>query len=236
MDEILKQLGASNLESALQNFLHNIEPTSTECSLILELIQQNAPVLEDVLHAPLISCPVTKVPIAAACHLTQCRFHAKSVHSANCLLVHCAQQADDKIDLQNQWRLLDIPLRTLKRNYINAVLKIQAITFREWAEAKSLPLFHFYPTTKVCCVCESFIEDQPHHIQYGMAWCSIDCMAELSPLQAYLEKTFGLSFKQLKEWIPKCFYTIVRDKKTNKVIRIDYSIAERILKPLIKVL
>jgi hypothetical protein len=200
---ILKQLNQPTVDAACIAYLKNSNPTITENGLVSELL--NTQQTTNINRKSSVICPVIGVYVASSCQLKSCRYHIYNPYSANCLLVHVDRQKYESIDLDSQQYFYSVSKLKLKQLLASAILKIRSTYFRDWAYTENIPTYELFETTKVCCVCESTIFDQPYCVKYGQAWCSYECLEELHQNKVKLEKAFGVKYADLKTYLSKCF-------------------------------
>jgi len=151
-------------------------------------------------------CPTIREIIAVPCSLEKCRFHIDYPWAANCLLAYLHQQEIESLSADEIAYLYQFPVDHIKAviDQSIAALRYNALDIQARQEDSLRPRFKYFPTTKVCCVCESEIDqEQPKGLRIdsiGAAYCSKECREEKAPKLVELEASKGLPIEKILDW------------------------------------
>lgn len=163
---------------------------------------------KDVFGAPLhtpnvFSCNILKMVIKAPCKLEQCPWWLQNAAAMNCLKHYLTARGEDNVTPEEYAWLYKIPYDTVKGIYTVNIVSLQRNKFQKRLEADVG--WRYVPSTKICCVCESALVDQPYHIEGGQAWCSDICLCTKEPWIVKVEGIFEASIATVMQRIIKTF-------------------------------
>lgn len=160
----------------------------------------------DVRLATGFCCSVTGTTLRTACQLQACRYHIDYEWSANCLLAYMHQQKVDALSIDEVSFLYRIPSERVKQKIDEATTRLRSGALDQQREDDDslTRKFRYLPGTRLCCVCESLIDDEsvPRSLQVDRigAYCSKDCRDEKPPRIVELEAEKGLPIERILEW------------------------------------
>jgi hypothetical protein len=160
------------------------------------------------------SCPLLHVAIATPCGLHNCRYHVDYHWSGNCLLIYSQQQGVDKLTVDEISYLYRRPVDEVKKLLDDGIAKLRgtAIDSASITQESLARRFNYLLTSRICCVCESTLEDEPSRglriEAIGAAYCSKDCRDAKPPRLVELEVEKGLPIERILEWTFRRYQTL----------------------------
>jgi hypothetical protein len=159
-------------------------------------------------------CPVIHETIHRPCSLEHCAHHIDYPWAANCLLAYAHQQNVESLSTEEIAYLYQMPIVYVKNLLSEAMIALRSGTIDQKATegGKFEPQFSYFITDRVCCVCESALEEEiPRSLRIetlGAVYCSRECRDEKHPLLITLEVQKGLPVAQILEWTFKRFRSL----------------------------
>lgn len=156
--------------------------------------------------SPSFHCPIFDASLVTPCRLSSCRFYVDYSWSNNCMLSYMHNQKTHSLSLEEISFLYQIPIDDVRADYKSGLQKLRSeALFDESTSDDSLRRsFNFFPTKKICCVCESRIDgsvSQSLVIQsIGLAYCSRECKQEKPVRLVEIEHEYGLDIASVLEW------------------------------------
>jgi len=151
-------------------------------------------------------CPTLREVISIPCALEKCRFHIDYPWAANCLLAYLHQQEVESLSADEIAYLYQFPVDHIK-NVIDqsiAALRYNALDVQARQEESLKRRFRQFPTQRVCCVCESEIDEElPKALRIDSipaGYCSKECREEKPPRLVELEVEKGLPIEKILDW------------------------------------
>lgn len=151
-------------------------------------------------------CSVTATTLRACCQLRACRYHVDYEWSANCLLAYMHQQRVESLSVDEIAFLYRVPPEIVKQKLDAATvaLRSQALDIQAARGEEMGRQFRYLLGTRLCLVCESFLDDEPvpRNLQVDSvgAYCSKECREEKPPRIIELEVAKGLPIEQILDW------------------------------------
>jgi hypothetical protein len=130
-------------------------------------------------------CPCLNTYINVDCSLTGCRYFIDYTWSNNCVLSFILNQERSTLTTEEVSFLYKIPVNKVKSTYLDAITAIKRKVLNDSINA---PRFVYYPSDRVCCVCECNIKKHldrinqialPSHLvdcDIGIVYCSDECL------------------------------------------------------------
>lgn len=129
-------------------------------------------------------CPTTEEKVLVPCNLSSCKFHVPYTWANNCLLGYMLQQSKQSLSFEEVAFLYRMPVRNVQELFQVAIKSIQR---KFLADTLDVPRYVYFPTRKLCCVCECRIDKYlartgqlvlPGNLvdeELGLVYCSPDC-------------------------------------------------------------
>lgn len=142
----------------------------------------------------------------AECRLEACRYHVDYEWSANCLLAYMHQQRVDSLSPDEISFLYRLPVQHVKQSIEQAsqLLRSRALDVQAEHDDYLAPQFRYYSCDRLCCVCESTVDEPaPRNLQVeklGLVYCSKECRDEKPPRIIELEADKGLPIERILKW------------------------------------
>lgn len=159
-------------------------------------------------------CPILKEEIVTPCDLAKCSYHLDYPWGANCLLAYTHQQDIEALSPEEIAYLYHFPIDQVKKLLSNAItaLRSNAIDQQVVNELSIDSQFSYFITDRVCCVCESTLEEEvPKSLQIeaiGAVYCSKECKNQMHPLLIKLEVTKGIPITKILDWTFRRYKTL----------------------------
>jgi len=115
----------------------------------------------------------------------------------------------DKLSCDEISYLKNIPIQTVHQTLEESLQKLRTYaleTIRE-ENPEYTKIFDYVKTNRVCCVCESIIQEIPIRVygSVGLYYCSIECQEEQPPDIIVLQQRFGLPIEKILRWVITSF-------------------------------
>lgn len=149
------------------------------------------------------SCNILNMVIKAPCKLDGCPWRLQNAAAMNCLKHYLTTRGEDNVTPEEFSWLYKIPYDTVKGLYTTNIVQLQRVKFQKKLESDVR--WRYVASTKLCCVCESLITDQPHHVEGGQAWCSDICLYRKEPWVVRVEGIFEASITTVIRRITQTF-------------------------------
>jgi hypothetical protein len=147
------------------------------------------------------TCPVIRSQIVIPCDCRSCPLWAKAPDWKNCLGYMTDRRR--KIKPKELGKLKND--KTLETLALRGELGIRGASFKELARVEGYPVFEFFPSDKVCCVCESRIMsgDHPENVGYrtNLVTCSDECRTKADKLELLCQYFSGMTMKNTKKYM-----------------------------------
>lgn len=130
-------------------------------------------------------CPCLNTYINTNCSLSDCRYFVDYTWSNNCVLSFILNQERSTLTAEEVSFLYKIPINKVKSTYLDAITAIKRKVLNDSINA---PRFVYYPSDKICCVCECNIKKYllrsnqltlPSRLvdsDIGIVYCSDECL------------------------------------------------------------
>jgi hypothetical protein len=151
----------------------------------------------------IFSCNVLKLTIKAPCKLDGCPWWLHNAATMNCLKHYLTTRGEDNITPEEFSWLYKMPYDVIKSLYTTHIVQLQRFKFQKRLDSDVR--WQYIPSTKICCVCESSIDSQPHHVEGGQAWCSDICFYKKEPWVVRVESIFEASITTVMRKIIQTF-------------------------------
>ena len=151
-------------------------------------------------------CSVIGTTLRTDCQLEQCRYHIDYEWSANCLLAYMHQQQVEALSVDEIAFLYRIPSERVKQKIDEGTtrLRTQAIEQQRESDDRLARKFSYLKGARLCCVCESRLDDEPVprslQIESIGFYCSKECRDEKPPRIVELEAEKGLPIEHILTW------------------------------------
>ncbi len=150
-------------------------------------------------------CPVLREPIVSPCHLGNCAWNIDYEWSANCLLAYMHQQGVDQLSADEISFLYQMPIEMTRKLLDSAITALRSNAIDAHAASSTSDReFVYFITDRVCCVCESVVDEYvPKSLtieNIGAVYCSKECKDEMHPRLIELEVEKGMTISKILDW------------------------------------
>ncbi len=171
------------------------------------------------------SCPIIKETIHTSCSLEKCAYHIDYPWAANCLLAYAHQQSIETLSPEEISYLYQMPVKYVKETINKAISTLRSNSINQHATGDSSfeKQFTYFITDKVCCVCESALEEEISRAlkisSIGAVYCSKECRNEMHPLLVELEARKGIFIAAILEWTFRRYKSLSLAEQSLKIPR-----------------
>lgn len=171
------------------------------------------------------SCPIVKETINTSCALEKCVYHIDYPWAANCLLAYAHQQSIETLSPEEISYLYQMPVKYVKDLISKAVATLRSNSINQHATGDTSfeKQFTYFITDRVCCICESALEEEiPRTLKIqsiGAVYCSKECRNEMHPLLVELEARKGIPISTILEWTFRRYKSLSLAEQSLKIPR-----------------